>query len=136
MAALEIPKSSDSLSAEWLTAALQGSGAGNARVSSFEYEPIAAGVGFLGKLGRLRLQYAGAGDGMPRTLVCKLPTLDEKSRQLAMMFRFYEREVSFYRDIARGHSRSGPASWRGRSLQRRLRHAARGSRAGAGRRSA
>ena len=104
MAALAIPKSSDSLSVEWLTAALQGSGAANARVNAFEYEPIAAGVGFLGKLGRLRLQYAGASDGKPKTLICKLPTLDEKSRQLAMMFRFYEREVSFYRDIG---SRAG-----------------------------
>ncbi|HEX9326293.1 MAG TPA: hypothetical protein VF915_07245, partial [Reyranella sp.] len=104
MAALEIPRSSDSLSAEWLTAALQGGGAGSARIASFEYEPIAAGVGFLGKLGRLRLQYANAGDGLPRTLICKLPTLDEKSRQLAMMFRFYEREVSFYREIG---SRAG-----------------------------
>src|SRR5688500_11710332 len=99
MTALAIPKSSGSLSAEWLTADLQGSGPGNARISSFEYEPIAAGVGFLGKLGRLRLHYAGGSDGMPKTLICKLPTLDEKSRQLAMMFRFYEREVSFYRDI-------------------------------------
>jgi len=104
MAALEIPRSSDSLSAEWLTAALQGGRTGNARIASFEYEPIAAGVGFLGKLGRLRLQYANASDGLPRTLVCKLPTLDEKSRQLAMMFRFYEREVSFYREIG---SRAG-----------------------------
>lgn len=104
MAALEIPKSSDDLSAEWLTAALQGGGAGSARIASFEYEPIAAGVGFLGKLGRLRLQYANADDGLPRTVICKLPTLDEKSRQLAMMFRFYEREVSFYREIG---SRAG-----------------------------
>lgn len=99
MATLEIPRSSDSLSAEWLTAALQGSGADNARIASFAYEPIAAGVGFLGKLGRLRLEYADAGEGLPKTLVCKLPTLDEKSRQLAMMFHFYEREVSFYREI-------------------------------------
>jgi hypothetical protein len=104
MASLEIPKSSDSLSAEWLTAALQAGGRGKARIASFEYEPIAAGVGFLGKLGRLRLQYANGGDGQPRTLICKLPTLDEKSRQLAMMFRFYEREVSFYRDVG---SRAG-----------------------------
>ena len=77
MAALEIPKSSDSLTAEWLTAAFQGSRATEGRIASFKYEPIAAGVGFLGKLGRLRLQYANGGDGLPRTLICKLPTLDE-----------------------------------------------------------
>ena len=99
MAIVDIPKSPDDLSPEWLTAALQSSGARNARVASFEYEPIAAGVGFLGKLGRLRLRHAEGGEGLPRTLIVKQPTQDAKSRQLAMMFRFYEREVSFYRDV-------------------------------------
>jgi aminoglycoside/choline kinase family phosphotransferase len=99
MAILEIPKSPEAFSPEWLTAALLSGGARNARVASFDYEPIAAGVGFLGKLGRLRLRYAEGGQGLPRTLVVKQPTQDARSRQLAMMFRFYEREVSFYRDV-------------------------------------
>ena len=99
MAILEIPKSPDALSPEWLTAALQSGGARNANVASFEYEPIAAGVGLLGKLGRLRLRYADGGKDLPRTLVVKQPTLDAKSRQLAKMFRFYEREVAFYREL-------------------------------------
>jgi aminoglycoside/choline kinase family phosphotransferase len=99
MATLDIPKSPDALSPEWLTAALQNGGAVNARVASFEYEPIAAGVGFLGKLGRLRLRYASSGEGLPRTLIVKQPTQDARSRQLAVMFRFYEREVCFYREV-------------------------------------
>ena len=99
MANVDIPKSPDALSPEWLTAALQSGGAGDARVTSFDYEPIAAGVGFLGKLGRLRLRYAEDGKDLPRTLVVKQPTQDEKSRQLAKMFRFYEREVAFYREV-------------------------------------
>lgn len=99
MANVEIPKSPAELSPEWLTSALQSGGAPNAKVVSFDYEPIAAGVGFLGKLGRLRLHYAENGTGLPRTLIVKQPTLEAKSRQLAMMFRFYEREVSFYRDV-------------------------------------
>jgi len=99
MAILDIPKSPDALSPEWLTAALQSGGTSNARVASFDYEPIAAGVGFLGKLGRLRLRYAEDGKDLPPTLVVKQPTQDAKSRQLATMFRFYEREVSFYREL-------------------------------------
>ena len=99
MAIVDIPKSPDDLSPEWLTAALQSGGARNANVASFDYEPIAAGVGFLGKLGRLRLRHAEGGEGLPRTLIVKQPTQDAKSRQLAMMFRFYEREVCFYRDV-------------------------------------
>src|SRR5215831_13035656 len=99
MAIVEIPKSPDALSPEWPTAALLSGAAVNARVASFEYEPIAAGVGFLGKLGRLRLQYAEGGEGLPRTLIVKQPTQDANARQLAKMFRFYEREVCFYRDV-------------------------------------
>jgi hypothetical protein len=96
---LGIPKNPEALTAEWLTAALGGSAVfADAAIESFVYEPIAAGVGFLGKLGRLRLTYA-KGNGAPSTLVAKLPTEDQRSRQLALMFRFYEREVSFYRDI-------------------------------------
>ena len=95
---LDIPNGPDGLTPEWLTAALQSGGATDATIASFEYEPIAAGVGFLGKLGRLRLRYADSGKG-PATLVVKQPTPDTKSRQLAMMFRFYEREVWFYREI-------------------------------------
>ena len=57
---------------EWLTAALQNGGPRNANVASFDYEPIAAGVDFLGKLGRLRLRYAGGHRGpLPQTLVVK-----------------------------------------------------------------
>src|SRR5262245_25905374 len=98
MAILDIPKSPDALTSEWLTAALQSGGATNARIASFEYEPIAAGVGFLGKLGRLRLRYAEGDEGL-RTLIVKQPTQDAKGRQLAKMFRFYEREVCFYREV-------------------------------------
>jgi hypothetical protein len=68
MAIVDIPKSPAELSPEWLTDALQSGGATNVRVASFDYEPIAAGVGFLGKLGRLRLHYAKNGKGLPRTL--------------------------------------------------------------------
>jgi hypothetical protein len=99
MATLDFPKSPDALSAEWLSSALQSGGAANATVASFEYEPIAAGVGFLGRLGRLRLRYAEDGERLPRTLIVKQPTLDARSRQLAIMFRFYEREVCFYREV-------------------------------------
>ena len=99
MTALEIPKTPEALTPQWLSAALQ------TEVAAAAYEPIAAGVGFLGKLGRLRLRYAngGAGNGgnLPATLIAKQPTLDERSRQLAIMFRFYDREVAFYRDIGR-----------------------------------
>ena len=86
MTTLDIPKSPDALSPEWLTAALQSGGAGNARVASFDYEPIAAGVGFLGKLGRLRLRHAEGGEGLPRTLIDRKSTrLNSSHRSLSRM---------------------------------------------------
>jgi hypothetical protein len=129
MAILDIPKGPEALSSEWLTAALQSGGATNARVASFEYEPIAAGVGFLGKLGRLRLRYAEDGEGLPRTLVVKQPTQDAKSRQLAMMFRLL---LSRGR-IRRRYSDPDCAFRRRRRQKRRLRAADGGPGASAGR---
>jgi aminoglycoside/choline kinase family phosphotransferase len=99
MPTIDIPKTPDALSAAWLTEALRLGGTGDAKVTSFDYEPIAAGVGFLGKLGRLHLHHESKAGDLPRTLIAKQPTLDEKSRQLAKAFRLFEREVAFYREI-------------------------------------
>src|SRR5262249_28237387 len=78
----------------WLSEAL------GAPVTSVASEPIAAGTGFLGKLVRLTPRYGKEAADRPRSLIAKLPTLDAGVRQLAMMFRFYEREVRFYRQLA------------------------------------
>jgi hypothetical protein len=91
---LAIPKQPEDLTAEWLSEAL------GVKVVAVAAEPIAAGVGFLGKLARLTPRYAGAAAGAPRSLIAKLPTLDPGTRQLARLFRFYEREVRFYQELA------------------------------------
>jgi hypothetical protein len=91
---LAIPKQPEELTAAWLSEAL------GVTVTAIEVEPIAAGVGFLGKLTRLTPRYAGAAAGAPRSVIAKLPTLDPGTRQLAKLFRFYEREVRFYQEIA------------------------------------
>lgn len=69
------------LSAEWLTAALQGSGAGNASIASFKYGRIAAGVGFLGQLGRLRLKYPTPVKACRERLTASCRRLTRSSRQ-------------------------------------------------------
>jgi hypothetical protein len=101
MAAVPIPKTIDAITADWLTQALRaGRSLGEGEVSSFSLEPIAAGVGFMGKLGKLTLNYRGAAGTAPQRLIVKLPTLDPGARGLGVVFRFYEREVRFYREIA------------------------------------
>jgi hypothetical protein len=94
MARLSIPKQVDDVTTEWLSEAL------GAKVAKVQSVAIAAGVGFLGKLARLTLTYADAAPNQPHTVIVKLPTLDVGSRQLARLFRFYEREVRFYRELA------------------------------------
>ena len=37
----------------------------------------------------------------PPTLVGKLPTVDPGGREICRIFKLYEREIRFYRDVAR-----------------------------------
>src|ERR1700761_3964423 len=83
------------LTAAWLTAAI---GAGT--VTDFTTERI--GTGQMSECYRVRLTYADpATDGdRPESVVLKVAATDPMSRQTGMTLGLYEREVSFYRDIA------------------------------------
>lgn len=63
-------------------------------------EPIGAGSGFLGQIARLRPTYDPAGEAGPATLIGKLPTIDPGGREICRLFKFYEREIRFYRELA------------------------------------
>ena len=69
-------------------------------MTGFDYEVIGEGVGVLGQLARVRLQYDKPEAGAPDTLVGKFPAAAQENRDLANLFRFYEREVRFYQQIA------------------------------------
>lgn len=94
-----LPGSLDELTPEWLTGALRAAGLDAARVRARRVEPIAAGSGFLGQLARLHLDYERPVAAAPATLIAKLPTLDPGGREIGRLFRFYEREVRFYREL-------------------------------------
>jgi len=96
---IEVPGSPADLTPEWLTGALA-SRIDGARVTGFDRESIAEGVGFLGELQRLTLRYDREVAGAPGSLIAKFPTANEQNRQLGMLFAFYEREIGFYRDVA------------------------------------
>jgi hypothetical protein len=83
-----------------LTALLHDAGTLSAgTVTGLEIEPIGAGVGFLGQVARLRPSYDRAPEGAPRTLIGKLPTIDPGGREICRLFKFYEREIRFYREL-------------------------------------
>ena len=96
-----IPRRVDDITPAWLTAAMREAGTlRGAAVTGVAVEPIGKGVGFLGQLARLRLRYDRAEDGAPASAIAKLPTLDPGGRQVCQLFRFYEREMAFYRQLA------------------------------------
>lgn len=97
----KFPTQIDEVEAQWLTDSLRSGGvlAEDAHVTGFEIEPIGMGIGIMGLLYRLSLRCDGEGAG-PATVVLKLASNDPQARHMARIFRFYEKEVGFYRDFA------------------------------------
>ena len=95
------PSVPEQLSAEWLTDVLRGGGhlGLDRRVARFEVTPVGAGI--LCILVRLHLTYTAgpSGDG-PATIVAKFAHPVEANRQIGINTRMYEREASFFNDIA------------------------------------
>ena len=91
----------DEVTTQWLTESLRSSGvlAADSQVRGFDVEPIGMGVGIMGLLYRLSLRYDSEGAG-PATSVLKLASVDPQARHMAQVFRFYEKEVGFYRQFA------------------------------------
>jgi hypothetical protein len=99
-----IPTRLDELTPDWLTAALQpGSAHPPLRVRAARIERIGEGVGFLGEIARVRIEYedeAGTPASAPRSLVVKLPTSVSENRALGELLGLYWREILFYRELA------------------------------------
>lgn len=81
----------------WLTDAIGASFGG--RVTGVELTPI--GTGQVADSARLGLEWDPSGAG-PGTLVAKVTSASETSRNTARLTRTYEIEVGFYRDLASG----------------------------------
>jgi hypothetical protein len=89
------------LTTEWLTERLRASDAiRSARVTNFSTTPVGEGIGMLGILVRVALEYDQQEPGAPASLVAKFATPVEANRAVAMAYKLYEREVGFYREIA------------------------------------
>ena len=101
MADLTIPAGPEALTPEWLTQALRETGTiTKSAVTSFDAVPIGEGVGFMGQLAKVQLQYDAPEEGAPQTLIAKFPAVSNDNREVANIFRFYERETKFYEEIA------------------------------------
>jgi hypothetical protein len=95
------PTTVEAMTPAWLTEVLRKDGLlGEGVVTGFSSEPLAVGVGFMSALRRLTLECEGTPQGMPCTIIAKLPPLDPGARQIDEAFNFYEKEVGFYQQMA------------------------------------
>lgn len=98
-ALLSMPTSIGDVDTTWLTGALQSCFPG-AAVKAVSVETIGTGVGLMGLLYRVTVDYEGSALSGPRSLIVKLPVLIDATRQVAAAYRHYEKEVAFYADLA------------------------------------
>jgi hypothetical protein len=94
---LPFPPQPGDVTAEWLTGVLRDCAAvaPTSTVQAVSYDSLSEGVGMMGTVSRLHLEYAHVDDG-PRSLILKSASEAPRSRQVAAKFRLYEREVNFY----------------------------------------
>jgi hypothetical protein len=70
------------------------------RVKGFEVTRFGTGVGILGELARLTLDYVDGPGAGPATLVAKCQSPAPENQFLSQAMGFYLREVNFYRQVA------------------------------------
>src|SRR5262249_36207594 len=94
----EIADTVEDLTADWFTSALREGGTIGFDVSVTSANSELGGTGQLGLVVQTDLEYDSP-DGLPPSLVTKLPSRDAGSRQLGAMMGVYEAEVRFYQEI-------------------------------------
>ena len=98
--ASDFPTRPGLLTTDWLTRTLRSAGrlAGDQTVRDFSVESIGDGVGMVGRVVRVELTYDGPVG--PPSLVAKFAHEVAANRAIGMNQRVYEREVTFYNEIA------------------------------------
>ncbi|MEL6890623.1 MAG: oxidoreductase family protein [Actinomycetota bacterium] len=96
-----VPTTTSEITVDWLTEALRSSGTigETASVSSVRVDPQTGGVGFMGEVGKLVLDYDGAPDA-PTSMVAKFPTQSPEVMAMMHPTRVFEREHRFYEVLA------------------------------------
>lgn len=104
------PRAASDLTADWLADVLASAGAiaPGSRVRDLQVERIAEGVGFASFLYRVHLDLEGDG---PTTIIVKFPTDYAAYLELAQSIRLYEREVTFYNEVAPAAPVSTPRAY-------------------------
>lgn len=97
---LPIPGGPDAFTPQWMTQALCGNGViNNNRVTRVEASLIGEGVGFIGRVARVRLEYERADPNAPASLIAKFPATEATAKGIGVALRFYEMEIRVYDDL-------------------------------------
>ena len=92
-----IPARPEEISPDWLTGRLRASGAiTRASVASLDCEEISEGMGFAGVVARLTPTYTEPETGAPTTLIAKMASNHDPTRDLLTELGSYQREINFY----------------------------------------
>jgi hypothetical protein len=98
---LTIPTTIEAATPTWLTRALRTQLEGlNAQVQETSVQRIGEGVGLMGELARLRLDWRPHEPQLPESVILKLPASDPDTRASGQILGLYEREARFYLELA------------------------------------
>ena len=89
-----IPNTINDVTATWLGAVLK------ADIQQLRPTQIGQGVGLMGDIYRVAIQYAEKATSLPASVVVKLPSSFEENRAQGIAFGMFEAEVRFYNELA------------------------------------
>ena len=89
-----IPANINEVSARWLGDVL------GARIRALRPTQIGQGVGIMGDIYQVAIEYEVADPGQPDSVVVKLPSSFEENRSQGVALGMFEAEVRFYRELA------------------------------------
>ncbi|HJM28444.1 MAG: phosphotransferase [Acidimicrobiales bacterium] len=88
-----IPHTFNDVNSDWLSEVLK------SEVNSFTSERIGEGIGLMGDIYRVSLEYGSDADDKPSSVVVKLPSSFEENRQQGVALGMFEAEVRFYDEL-------------------------------------
>lgn len=97
---MDLPSTTADITIPWLNEALPRDLRDGKEVRGVTSTRIGEGVGFLGEIARLELDYGEPADGAVESVIAKVPTAESGFRTMGLALGFYEKEYCFYRDVA------------------------------------
>ncbi|MEM9033554.1 MAG: phosphotransferase [Actinomycetota bacterium] len=97
-----VPTTTSEVTTEWLTAALRSGGVldDGVEVTELMTDPTAAGIGFMGEVGKLVVAFSDDAVSTPNRMIVKFPTASPEIKAMMRPTRVYEREHRFYLELA------------------------------------